>query len=126
MKPASFLAFLLLLCAVMAVPAQAQTVINPRTVEFDPSADHSAVTTGGQQVVQRYDLQIYTVSGTTPYTTGNLGKPAPQLDGKIRVDFSTLVTPWPLPDGTYDARVVAVGPTGTAPSDVSNTFAFQS
>ena len=126
MKRVSSLAFFLLLCAIAAVPVHAQTVVNPRTVEFDPSADHSALTTDGQPVVQRYDLQIFTLTGTTPYTTANLGKPAPQSDGKIRVDFSTLVTPWPLPDGNYDARVVAAGPTGTSSSDVSITFAFQS
>jgi hypothetical protein len=126
MKPAPHLAFLFLLCALAVVPAHAQTVVNPRTVEFDPSADHATMTADSQPVVQRYDLQIFTVGGTSPYSTASLGKPAPQADGKIRVDFSGLVSPWPLPDGSYQARVAAIGPTGYASSDPSNTFAFQS
>ncbi len=126
MKPASILAFLLFLCAMLAVPAQAQTVVNPRTVEFDPSADHSTLTADNQPVVQRYDLQIYALGASQPFTTANLGKPAVQADGKIRVDFSTLIAPFPLADGSYQARVAAIGPTGNASSDPSNTFAFQS
>jgi hypothetical protein len=125
MKHARLLAVVLLCVSAVAVPAQAQ-VVNPRTVEFDPSADHSAVGSDSQPLVQRYDLQMFLVGAAQPFTTASLGKPAAQADGKIRVDFSTLVTPFPLADGSYVARVAAVGPTGSSASDPSNTFAFQS
>ena len=109
-----------------AVFGQTTTVINPKIVQFDPSADNSALTSDGLPVVIRYDLQIYPQGGTVPYTTVNLGKPAVGADGTIQVDFSVLMTSWPLPDGTYDARVVAVGQSGVGQSDLSNQFAFQS
>lgn len=126
LKFASFLAVLLLAFALCSGSAHAQTVVNPKTVEFDPSADHSTLTADNQPMVQRYDLEIFVSGATQALTKVNLGKPSPQSDGKIRVDFSTLVAGWPLSDGTYLARVAAVGPSGAAESDPSNTFAFQS
>jgi hypothetical protein len=113
------------LAAVMA-PAQTTSVINPRTVQFDPSPDNNTLDSSGQPVVIRYDLYFYVVGGTVPFTTVSLGKPAVGSDGTIQVDFSALMSNWPLPDGTYDARVVAVGQSGVGQSDVSNQFAFQS
>ncbi|MBE3132130.1 MAG: BACON domain-containing protein, partial [Acidobacteria bacterium] len=94
-----------------------QTVVNPRTVEFDPSADHASLVT-------RYDLAIYNVGANSPFQIVDLGKPALDTDGKVRVDFASRFTAWPLPNGTYEARVSAVGPTGVGLSDLSNQFAF--
>jgi len=117
---------LLFLGIASIVPVQAQTtIVNPRIVEFDPSADHSTLGADGQSLVQRYELRIFTLGNTQPYTTTDLGKPAPETDGKIRVDFTTKVSPWP-PDGNYEARVAAVGPSGLGVSDPSNTFALVS
>ncbi len=118
---------LLIVCALTSPAAFSQTtsVVNPRIVEFDPSADDSALTSDGQPVVMRYDLQIFQQGGTAPLVTVSLGKPAIDTDGKIRVDFSVLVPGWPLPDGTYDARVLAIGQSGAGQSDLSNLFAFQ-
>jgi len=117
---------LLALGIASAVPAQAQTtVVNPRIVEFDPSADHSVAGADGQPLVQRYELRIFTLGNTQPYTTTDLGKPTPEADGKIRVDFTTRISPWP-PDGNYEARVAAVGPSGLGVSDPSNAFALVS
>ena len=117
-----------LVIVLVTVPAAAQTpaVIDPRVVEFDPSPDHSAVASDSQPVVTRYSLELYLVGGTTPVQVANLGKPAPQTDGKIRVDFTTLLSPWPAAGTTYEARVAVIGPSGTARSDQSNTFAFSS
>src|SRR5688572_27776799 len=113
---------------VLAAPASAQTpaVIDPRIVEFDPSPDHSATGSNGLPVLTRYDLELYLLGGTQPVQVANLGKPAPQADGKIRVDFTTLLNPWPAAGTTYEARVAAVGPSGTTRSTESNTFAFSS
>ena len=106
--------------------AQTAAVIDPRIVEFDPSADHTATNASGVPIVSRYDLELYVVGGTQPVQVANLGKPNPQTDGKIRVDFTTLLTPWPAPGTVYEARVAAVGPNGTGRSTESNTFAFSS
>jgi hypothetical protein len=100
-----------------------QVVTNPTTVQFDPSSDHNAVNAQGQPVVVRYDLYIYPIGATDPGRIMALGKPAPGSDGTIQVDFSVLTT-WPLPDGTYQARVVAVGQASQGQSDLSNVFAF--
>jgi hypothetical protein len=116
-----------ILCALVTTVANGQTapVLNPRYVEFDPSADHSAVSASGDALVSRYDFQVFLLGATAPITTANLGKPTPGADGKIRVDFSALLVAWPLANGTYEARVAAVGTTGSGVSDLSNAFDFQ-
>ena len=94
--------------------------------EFDPSPDHWATLDGGQPAVVRYELEMYMVGAAAPFTTVDMGKPSPDADGKIRYDFSSAVTGWPLPGGNYEARVSAVGPEGEALSDPSNPFTFTS
>lgn len=107
-----------------APPAAAQLVVNPRIVEFDPSADHDATLADGRPAVSHYDFEIYNVGATAPFHTMSLGKPSPGADGRIRVDFSNHVASWPLPGGTYEARVTAVGPAGSGRSTPSNPFEF--
>lgn len=102
----------------------AQPVVNPRVVEFEPSADHAAVVDGGGPAVVRYDFELYLAGASAPFHVVNLGKPTPEPDGKVRVDFSSLVASWPLPGGTYESRVAAVGPGGTGRSTASNQFEF--
>ncbi len=101
---------------------QAQTV-SPRLVEFDPSADHSR-SVNGVAVVTRYTLRFYAVGSTTQLHSIDLGKPAPQSDGKIRVDFTAKLGTWPADGVVYEARVVAIGPGGSTPSTLSNRFVF--
>jgi hypothetical protein len=119
-------------CAIAAVllliPARvisAQTVVDPTGAEFDPSADHSAVLSDGQPAVERYTLALYVAGGTTPVETVDLAKPAPDPDGKIRVNFVSMLTTPPTPGVLYETRVSAEGPGGSAASAVSNTFSFQ-
>ena len=119
------LAALILALVAASAAAQAPAVTDPQIVEFDPSPDHSA-TSGSQPKVTRYDLELYVIDGTTPVQVINLGKPAPQGDGKIRVNFTTLLNPWPAAGTVYEARVAAVGPEGVGRSTESNTFAFSS
>ena len=109
-----------------AAAASAQVVSDPRIAEFDPSPDHWATLDGGQPAVVRYELGMYMVGASAPFTTVDMGKPSPDADGKIRYDFSSGVTGWPLPGGNYEARVSAVGPEGAALSDPSNPFTFTS
>jgi regulation of enolase protein 1 (concanavalin A-like superfamily) len=105
-------------------PAQTTAVVNPTTVSFDASPDHSTVLADGRPAVDHYTLEIYTVGGTVPFQTTNIGKPTPTSVGAITYDFSGGVAGWPLPGGTYEARVSAVGPNGIGTSTPSNTFTF--
>lgn len=108
-----------------AVAAAAQTpVLDPRYAEFNASADHNATTSTGQAMVTRYDLEFYFIGAQAPFQTNSLGKPTPNTSGVIRVDLNTILTAFPPPGTTYEARVTAVGPTGMGRSDVSNQFAF--
>ena len=97
---------------------------NPRVAEFDPSPDHREVLDGGHPAVLRYELEVYLLGASAPFTTVDMGKPAPDPDGKVRYNFASEVAGWPLPGGTYEARVSAVGPWGAARSDPSNPFTF--
>jgi len=107
----------------LAAPASAQSIVDAQRVEFAPSPDHNATNSDGSAVVQSYALSV-SVSGGAAYATADLGKPAPDTDGLIRVNFSGLLSA-PLQVGvTYTATVAAVGPGGSAPSTVSNTFAL--
>ncbi len=108
----------------LAAPLHAQVVSDPRMAEFDPSPDHAATLDSGQPAVVRYELGVYLCGASAPFTTIDMGKPSPDVDGKIRYDFSSTVAGWPLPGGNYEARVSAVGPEGAAPSEPSNPFTF--
>ena len=101
------------------VCADAQSVVDPTTAEFDPSADHNA-TVSGAPVVDRYDIGFYLIAAAQPFQVNQLGKPSPDLDGKIRVGLGSR----PAPALLYEARVSAVGPGGAGLSAVSNDFTF--
>lgn len=118
------LLFLIALCMLSGSARAQSTTINPRNVEFTPSADHDAVDANAVAVVQRYELQIFLTGATAPTSSVSLGKPAPDPDGRIRVDFTGLLTAWPLASGTYEARVAAVGVSASSTSDPTNPFDF--
>ena len=114
-----------LLIAVILAPASAvaQTV-DPTTAEFDPSADHNAIADGAA-VVDRYDMEFYLQGAAQPFQVQALGKPAPEADGKIRVNFASLMgAALPTPGIIYESSVAAVGPGGAGRSVRSNTFMF--
>lgn len=114
-----------LLLAVLAVPAAAQVVVNPSTIEFDPSADHSTISAlDGLPKVASYSLQFWAVGGQAPVLSQDLGKPALATDGKIRIASRSLFTASALlADTKYVAVVVAVGPAGeSSGSPQSNPF----
>jgi hypothetical protein len=115
------LIFLLVVGSMVALSAQA--VLDPRYVEFDASDDHNVVT-GGVPVVARYSLSIYPVGSTVAFATVDLGKPTPDSSGVIRVDFLPLLSALPTPGVSYEARVAALGPGGSAASAASNGFSF--
>ncbi len=114
----------ILVVTALASPSQAQVVSDPRIAEFDPSPDHWQTLDSGQPAVMRYELGVYLCGAAAPFATIDMGKPSPEGDGKIRFDFASTVAGWPLPGGSYEARVSAVGPEGSAPSEPSNPFTF--
>ena len=114
----------LALALALASATAAQTVSDPRKVEFSPSSDHNATLSDGRAVVSQYVLEVYQIGAPTAFHTVDMGKPAPQTDGLIRYDFSSGLAAWPLPGGTYESRVAAVGPYGTGRSTLSNQFFF--
>ena len=107
-----------------AATPQAQVLSNPRIAEFDPSPDHWMVLDSGEPAVLAYELEVYLIGASNPFTTVGMGKPSPDTDGKIRYDFASGVAGWPVSGATFEARVSAVGPEGAALSEPSNPFTF--
>jgi hypothetical protein len=114
------LASLLLFSA--AVSAQ---ITDPRIVEFQPSADHDRME-DGRPIIDRYALEFYLVGVGIVLQSVDLGKPAPEADGFIRVDFGGRLGVWPAAGPIYEARVVAIGFAGSSASALSNSFTFPS
>ena len=117
-------AFIILVVLASTIVLSAQTVVDPQYVEFTPSADHDAVSSGGTPLVQRYSLSIFALGSSVAFDTVDLGKPAPSA-GVIRVNFLPLLHAQPTPNVVFEARVTAVGPGGSTASSVSNGFSFQ-
>ena len=116
-------AFVILLVVGSAIALSAQTVVDPRYVEFTPSADHNTLASDGTPLVQRYSLSVFPVGSSTATATTDLGKPTPS-GGIIRVDLLQFLQT--IPTGlVFEARVTAVGPGGSTASSVSNGFSFQ-
>src|SRR5690349_5375204 len=114
-----------LLCLLAIAPAvSAQSIVDARRVEFTPSPDNNAVdSASGQALVTSYRFDVYLAGGSTVVSTANLGKPTPDTDGMMRVDFVALLTTALTPGVVYESIVSAVGPGGSTPSGRSNTFA---
>jgi len=108
----------------IAPTVAAQSITDARRVEFTPSPDHDAVDPNGVAIVSRYALDVFLSGGTSAIQSADLGKPDPETDGMIRVDFISLLSSVLTPGVTYEAVVSAVGPGGAAASERSNTFAF--
>jgi hypothetical protein len=103
--------------------ASAQAVVDAGRVEFTPSADHNA-TSGGVPVLTSYEFQVFVVGSSQMTRSVNLGKPAPETDGFIRVDFLSLLSTPLAPNVQYQARVASIGPGGASASAFSNEFSF--
>src|SRR5262249_59405916 len=93
----------------LASPLQAQSIVDAQRVEFSPSSDNNALAPDGTTpLVQSYTLTVYLAGSSTLFATANLGKPTPDPDGFMRVNFSALLTT-PLQVGViYEGPVSAV------------------
>ena len=118
------LAMLIGLSAASSVGAQ--SLVDARRVEFTPSPDHSALDVSGVAVVDRYSLQVFVAGGSTVVQTADLGKPAADPDGMIRMDFVARLASPLTPGVVYEALVEAVGPGGSSGGTRTNTFSFSS
>jgi Putative binding domain, N-terminal len=106
-----------------AASVSAQTVNNPRTVEFQASTDHDQLLEGGEPVVTRYDLEIYQVGSATPYRVVDIGKPGHDGAGFVQLDLTALIDNPPVGVDS-EARIVAIGPNGLGRSTPSNAFMY--
>ena len=106
------------------ISVEAQT-ISPNVIEYQPSPEHwSTSSSTGEPVIDRYILTFHAAGSLQTLLMFDLGKPAPQADGMIRLDFGGLFGAWPLPGTDCTARVSAVGPASTASSNESNLFVY--
>lgn len=102
--------------------AVAQTVVlNPTTVEFDPSPDHALNGLDGAPLVTRYQLEMFLEGAVLPFSVQDLGKPSPGPDGKIRIVNASWFVALAM-NVRYVAKVLTIGPTGVGVSDPSNPF----
>jgi hypothetical protein len=102
--------------------ASAQSILDATRVEFTPSTDNAAVDSSGVPLVTNYSMSIYLAGGTAVVETVDLGKPAADADGFIRVDFMSLLSVALTPGTSYEATVSSVGPGGSSASARTNTF----
>ena len=85
-------AALLIISLAGSAKASGQSIVDARRVEFAPSSDHGVIDPGsGGALVTRYSLDVFVMGGTTAIASADLGKPAPDPDGMIRVDFVALL-----------------------------------
>jgi all-beta uncharacterized protein len=119
-----FVAAVALLVTCAPRPALGQPVVDPTKAEFSPSIDHGTTLADGTPVLDHYELELYLSGGTQPFQKLSLGKPAPELDGTIRVGLTGLPIAWPVAGATYVAAIAAVGAGGIARSGFTNTFVF--
>ncbi len=116
---------LILGALLLASPAQAQTppVVNPTTIEFDPSANHNDVVLGTTTpMVTKYVLRLYLEGASQPISGDtDLGKPTPGQNGKITLTNRQWFIAAAM-NLRHVAKVAAVGPNGEGVSDASNPF----
>lgn len=113
-------AILVTLFLLAAAPAAAQTLDNPTTLVFLASPDHD-VSDLGQPKLKDYAVE-FVEPGSTVSQTLSLGKPQPDANRDITVDFAGLRSQLKVAPGQYTVRVVARGPGGEARSQPSAPF----
>src|SRR6266513_646356 len=70
----------------------AQSITDARRIEFTPSPNHNTIDpTTSLALVNNYTVDVFLAGGNVVQQTANLGKPTPDADGMIRVDFVSLL-----------------------------------
>jgi hypothetical protein len=112
MKFPSIASLVLLALLVCAVPASAQTLVNPSTLIFTVSPDHAQVT--------RYVVGYFLPGATAPVTQNDLPPGTP--NAQQEVSNPILLAGMPFASGIF-AKVKAVAGTMESPwSEASNAF----
>lgn len=94
-------------------------VTSSSTLCFEPSEDHNANDVAGVPKVTSYAWGHYLPGAAMPVSEWGLGKPTP-VNGAIRVKPLELMS-IPL-EVMYEAKVVAIGPSGRGVSAPSGPF----
>src|SRR5437867_2733822 len=102
----------------------AAQMVNPTRAQFNASPDHNATTSDGTPIVASYRIEFFLIGASAPFQTNSLGKPTPDGTNTITVDLTSILVGWPVIGTTYVSDVAAVGPGGSTPSALSNTFSF--
>lgn len=117
-------AIVLLVAWACLVPHADAQIVNPQSVSFYPSPDHNRTNADGLEIVAWYGLQFHEYGNPEPLLVFSLGKPDPGPDGRIDVEFRSLLPSPLMPGIPLEIRVVAFGPGGRGESDPSNPFVF--
>lgn len=98
-------------------------VVNPTTIEFDPSPNHNDMVLGTTTpMITKYVLRLLLEGASQPISGDvDLGKPTPGTNGKIVLTNRTWFLAAAM-NVRHVAKVAAVGPTGEGVSDPSNPF----
>jgi len=91
-----FVAALVMVAALVAGPASAQTLTNPTKVEYVVSADHATLT--------KYVIGYFLPGATDPVQTADLVVAAPDAQQKVEQPINAV----PLGYATYVAKIKAV------------------
>jgi Bacterial Ig domain len=108
----------------VSATVSAQPIVNPRLIEFIPSAQHDQLLPDGRPALVRYELAFVLSGSYSPFLAMDIGKPALQPDGMLRYDFGSRIAAWPYPDIDCAVLVTAIGSDGSTISAASNTFVF--
>jgi hypothetical protein len=60
-------ALVLIVVLAATIALSAQTVVDPRYVEFTPSADHNTLASDGTPIVQRYSLSLFATGSSVAF-----------------------------------------------------------
>lgn len=112
-----------------SIASAQSTIVNPTSLEFQASPDHSGKWLDGSDKVTEYRVE-YFLDATDPTTgtpagTVSLGKPTPDASGKVSVSQAGLFASLSMAGVVYKATVLTVGPSGSSRSVASGPFGFE-
>ncbi len=111
------------ICISTSIPVS--SITDPANVEFTPSVDQDALNPDGTPKLTSYTLAAYLAGGSSQVgPVVDIGKPAPQGDGKIRLPIPPTIKAALVPATVYEMHALANGPGGASSVALSNLFDF--